>query len=169
MSEKSETVWNRRPALVGLRLRRGMGRLSALEEVDAPAGGEGDDGPLGVGTAAEGLRLAVALALALAVQGVHLGHLDAEDGLDRVGDLDLGGPGVDDERVHAVVEQPVGLLAHHRADDHGPGVVHSAASSPSVAVGAASGSAAGAGARASPAWPGSVARVKTTQSEHSTS
>ena len=55
ISEKSETVWNRRPGLVGLRLRRAMARL-ALEEVDRVALGEGDDRPLGVGALAEGER-----------------------------------------------------------------------------------------------------------------
>src|SRR2546423_10524054 len=45
ISEKSDDVWNRRPALVGLRLRMGM--PSAPEDVDAVlAGGEGDDRPL---------------------------------------------------------------------------------------------------------------------------
>src|SRR5438309_9482176 len=41
ISAKSETVWNRLPALVGLRLRRGIG--SALEQVDLVALDEGDD------------------------------------------------------------------------------------------------------------------------------
>ena len=35
ISEKSETVWNRRPGLVGLRLRMAMGLRSALEQLDA--------------------------------------------------------------------------------------------------------------------------------------
>src|SRR5881275_740750 len=52
-SEKSETVWNRRPGLVGLRLRRGMVG-SALEQVDPVALDEGDDGPLAVGPLPEG-------------------------------------------------------------------------------------------------------------------
>src|SRR5689334_18595208 len=41
-SAKSETVWNRRPALVGLRLRIGI--PSAPEDLDAVALGEGHDG-----------------------------------------------------------------------------------------------------------------------------
>src|SRR5919106_2824412 len=80
-SEKSETVWNRRPALVGLRLRRGISTptRSILEQVDRLAGGEGDDRPLGVGTLAVGEGPPVPLGLALAVEGVHLVDLDAED------------------------------------------------------------------------------------------
>src|SRR5699024_3919648 len=54
--------------------------------------------------------------LAGAVHGVHGVDLDVEDLLD--GDLDLGlvGPRVDDERVLAVVEEPVGLLGDDRTD-----------------------------------------------------
>ena len=45
ISAKSDDVWNRRPGLVGLRLR--MGISSAPEDVDAfLAGSEGDDRPL---------------------------------------------------------------------------------------------------------------------------
>src|SRR4051812_19238925 len=47
ISEKSETVWNRRPGLVGLRLRSGIS--ASLEEVDAVVGMQGDDGALGGG------------------------------------------------------------------------------------------------------------------------
>ena len=64
ISEKSETVWNRRPALVGLRLRSGH-RFLSLEQFDAVALGEGDDGALGVGPLAEGAGAAVALRLPL--------------------------------------------------------------------------------------------------------
>src|SRR3954447_21919727 len=46
ISEKSETVWKRRPALVGLRLRRAMS--GSLEEVDAVAGHQRHHGALGV-------------------------------------------------------------------------------------------------------------------------
>src|SRR4029453_8972842 len=48
-SEKSATVWNRRPGLVGLRLRSAMALGSIREEVDRVALGEGDDRPLGCG------------------------------------------------------------------------------------------------------------------------
>src|SRR3954468_10596079 len=99
ISEKSETVWNRRPGLVGLRLRSGMVGSAPLEQVDAVALDEGDDGPLGVGSLAEGEAAAVALALALAVQRGDLGHPDVEDLLHRLADLDLVAVGVDLERV----------------------------------------------------------------------
>src|SRR5262245_6646787 len=114
-SEKSATVWNRRPGLVGLRLRSAMG--SVLEEVDRLARDERDDRPLGVGARAVGERLAVALALALAVQRVHLRDADAEDALHGVADLGLGGGGVHLERVDALLHEGVRLLAHDRSDD----------------------------------------------------
>src|SRR6187397_1901342 len=83
ISEKSETVWNRRPGLVGLRLRRGMVsvRPLALEQLDGIAGHQRDDGPLGVRPLAEGGLAAVALALALAVHGVDLLDPHVPDGL----------------------------------------------------------------------------------------
>src|SRR6266542_477625 len=52
-----------------------------------------------------------ALALALAVQGVHVGDADREDGLHGLLDLGLVRARVDDERVGVAVEQRVGLLA----------------------------------------------------------
>src|SRR5580704_852549 len=52
ISEKSATVWNRRPGLVGLRARSGMSS-SALEQVDLVARVQRDDGPLGARTAAD--------------------------------------------------------------------------------------------------------------------
>src|SRR5438445_546750 len=64
ISEKSETVWNRRPGLVGLRLRRGMTATSrTFEQIDAVVGVQGDDGALGVGPLPESERAAIALAL----------------------------------------------------------------------------------------------------------
>src|ERR1700733_4101250 len=44
ISLKSETVWNRRPALVGLRLRRAIS--VALEDRDGLTGGQRHDGAL---------------------------------------------------------------------------------------------------------------------------
>src|SRR4051794_30466642 len=138
ISLKSETVWNRRPALVGLRLRRGMKSFLAFEQRDALSLGEGDDGPLGVGPLAERGRAPVALALALAIQGVDLDDLDAEERLDGLADLDLVGIGMHDERVDAGVEQRVRLLRHHRLEDDVPCVLHSASSaSSSTAVSSA--------------------------------
>src|SRR6187397_258960 len=69
ISEKSETVWNRRPGLVGLRLRTGI-RL-APEDLDAVALGQGDDRPLLSGALAPAPRTAVALPLAVPVERVH--------------------------------------------------------------------------------------------------
>src|SRR5438552_3910626 len=146
ISEKSATDWNRRPALVGLRLRRGTASAS-LEELDAVVACEGDDRALGVGTGSEGERATVALALALAVERVHLAHADVEDRLDRLADLGLVDVGGHEERVDAVVEQGVGLLRHDRPDDHGARVLHSAGSSAAAA-------------------PGRLPRVNTTQSLH---
>src|SRR5438045_3207852 len=64
-SEKSETVWNRRPGLVGLRLRMAMVLLClvllCLEEFDGVAGGEGDVRALGSGPLTHGRGPAVAL------------------------------------------------------------------------------------------------------------
>src|ERR1044071_583718 len=53
ISEKSETVWNRRPGLVGFRLRRGMS--ASLEQVDPVVRMECDDGPLRVRALPEGV------------------------------------------------------------------------------------------------------------------
>src|SRR5438874_1112206 len=73
ISEKSDDVWNRRPALVGLRLR--MGIPSAPEDVDTVlAGGEGDDRPLLARRRVVCPGLPVARALALAVDRVDLLH-----------------------------------------------------------------------------------------------
>src|SRR5215217_5140182 len=91
-----------------------------------------------------GERPSVALALALAVGGRDLQHLDVEDRLDGLADLDLVGVGVDLEGVGPLVEEVVRLLAHHRLEDH-VAWLHQAPSS--TAVG----------------W-GRVASVKTTQS-----
>src|SRR4051812_26132876 len=116
-STKSATDEPRRPGVVGLYLRIPMSvpYLSSAcgcgEDVDPLAVGDGDDGPLGVGTLARpGPR---ATLLAGPVQRVDPGDLDLEDRLD--GDLDLGliGVGDDEERVLVLVEQPVALLAHH--------------------------------------------------------
>src|SRR5690606_37635255 len=122
MSAKSETVWNRRPGLVGLRLRTAMSLH--LEQVDLVTLGQRDDGPLGVGPAAEGGRTAVAPLLALAVERVDLGHLhDRPDGLDGVADLGLRGARSDDEGVDALVEEPVGLLGDDGSDDDVAGIL----------------------------------------------
>src|SRR5205823_9696417 len=117
-SEKSETVWNRRPGLVGLRLRRGMTATSrTFEQIDAVVGVQGDDGALGVGPLPESERAAIALALALAVQRVDLDHAHVERPLDGVVDLGFRRGGVHAERVDVPLEQRVGLLRHDGLDD----------------------------------------------------
>src|SRR5215217_3301548 len=93
----------------------------AAEDLDALAGGDRHDGALG-GLALTHPVATGALALALAVEGVHAEDLHVEDLLDR--DLDLGLVGVrpDDERVLVLVQQAVALLRDDRGDEHVPGV-----------------------------------------------
>src|SRR5580704_3394584 len=84
ISEKSETVWKRRPGLVGLRGRSGMGAIlcSAIEEVDGVVGVERHDGALGVGALALHVGASVACRLPLAVERVDVGDPHAEGLLD---------------------------------------------------------------------------------------
>src|SRR5262245_11064929 len=103
-SPKSDTLWKRRPALVGLRLRMAMAS-SALEQLDAVAGGDSDDGPLRVRPMAELVGTPGPLGLALAVHGVDLQHADAPDRLDGVVDLRFRGSLVDHERVGVGLDQ----------------------------------------------------------------
>ena len=56
---------------------------------------------------AEGVHPAVALALALAVQRVHVGDPHVEDGLDGLADLGLVGVRGDHEGVHAFIEEGI--------------------------------------------------------------
>src|SRR3954463_10751150 len=124
ISAKSETLAPRRPGVVGLYLRIPITLVSQLlslgrllpEQVDRlTACGQRDDGALGA--LARAVSGTGALALALAVGGVHRRDLDLEDLLD--GDLDLGlvRVGVNDERVDVVLDQPVGLLGDDRRQD----------------------------------------------------
>src|SRR3954463_4858197 len=125
-STKSATDEPRRPGVVGLYLRIAMsvcllGRSGArAEDVDGTLT-ERDDGALGV------LALADAEAgtprLALAVHRVDRVDLDVEDLLDGDLDLRLVRPGVDEERVLALVEQAVGLLRDDRGDEDVAGVL----------------------------------------------
>src|SRR3954451_11702633 len=119
ISAKSATDEPRRPGVVGLYLRMAMflflpGLADSREDVDG-AGLERDDGALGVLALAEA-ELGPAR-LALTVEGVHRGDLDAEDLLDGELDLGLVRAGVDDEGVLALVDQPVALLGDDRRDD----------------------------------------------------
>src|SRR3954464_1560432 len=139
-SAKSATLEPRRPGVVGLYLRIAMGleSLSVLsgpvggwfrvpsgarapEDLDAVAGGDGDDGALGVLALAH-LRATAALALALAVDRVHAEDLHVEDLLDRDLDLGLVRLGQHDEGVLVAVEQPVALLGDDRGEQDVPGV-----------------------------------------------
>src|ERR1700733_978503 len=85
---------------------------------------ERHDGALGVGPLALHVCAPVARRLALAIERVDLGHPHAEGLLHGVTDLDLGGPGVDDEDVDAPIHEGVALLGDNRADEHGHGVTH---------------------------------------------
>src|SRR5579871_3912489 len=93
-SAKSETVWKRRPGLVGFRDRSAI-RSSPLEQVDLVVGRERHDRALGVVATADLARPAVADGLALAAQRVHLRDLDPEGLLHGVADVDLRGVEVD--------------------------------------------------------------------------
>src|SRR5438445_2686152 len=129
ISEKSAKDVPRRPGVVGLAFRTLMARsLPCLEELDLVAGCELDDRPLGGGPLAD--DVAGPLGLAPAVQGVDRLDLDPPDRLDRVPDVHLGRGPRHQESIGAVIDQAVGLLAHHRPEDHVTGGDrHSASSS----------------------------------------
>src|SRR3954452_6715762 len=136
ISLKSETVWKRRPALVGLRLRSAMvSSSSAFEQLDVIVRVERDDGALGVGPLAHAEGAPVALALALAVERVHLQDAHAEDRLDGVVDLGLRRVRVHAERVDVLLEQRVGLLRHDRLDDDVTGIPHESLAPLAMATG----------------------------------
>src|SRR5690606_4881537 len=125
-----------RPGVVGLYLRIAMSVLlqplaDGREDVDR-AGLEGDDRALGVLALADPeSRTAV---LARAVERVHARDLDAEDLLDREPDLRLVRARVDDERVLAVVDESVGLLAHDGRENDVARVLVVAVHSPASSV-----------------------------------
>src|SRR5918996_3470338 len=138
---KSDTLMPRRAGDVGRYLRlamclrplgygwRAVSHSPAWlrEDVDLVAFGEGHDGALGL----------LALTphepethpLARAVERVDLAYGHAPDCLDSLLDLRLVGGGMHDERVAAVVEQRVALLADDRFDDHVVWALHAAPSS----------------------------------------
>src|SRR5215470_3054397 len=108
---------------------RGLGDRPA-EDVDALACRQRHDGPLGVGAPAPAVPGAAALARP--VDRVDAGYLDPEDLLDRLPDLGLVGARGDQERVLAVVHEPVALLRDHRLDQDIPRIsdlAHSSSSS----------------------------------------
>src|SRR5688572_2165925 len=115
---------------VGGRARSGA---RAAEDLDALAGGERDDGALGVLALAH-LRAPAALALALAVDRVHAEDLHVEDLLDRDLDLRLVRLRQHDERVLPGVDQAVALLGDDRGEQDVPGVADAHAFSSVVSV-----------------------------------
>src|ERR687890_2336307 len=161
-SAKSATLEPRRPGVVGLYLRIAIADsvlylwsersrrsgAGTTEDLDAVAGRQRDDGPLGVLALAE-LVAAAALALALAVDRVHAEDLDVEDLLDRDLDLRLVGLGQDDERVLVLVEQAVALLGDDRGQQDVPGVADAHLVSSLALVGRVSGAAVPSGELAS--------------------
>src|ERR687889_719631 len=159
ISAKSATLEPRRPGVVGLYLRIGMSHNPladrAAEGLDAVTVSQLHHRALG--------RLALtearpgALALALAVGGVHRQHADVEDLLDRDLDLGLVGVRVDQERVPVLVENAVALLGDHGRDDDVARVGDRAHLSPSPEV------------SEPPRNSSSAAFVKTTSSATSTS
>src|SRR6478735_864736 len=121
ISAKSATDEPRRPGVVGLYLRIAMfssplSRPSAdcREDVDG-ARLQRHDGALGV-LALAGAE-AGAAGLADAVDRVDRCDLDAEDLLDGELDLGLRRAGVHEERVLALVDEPVALLGDDRLQD----------------------------------------------------
>src|SRR5262249_41295606 len=110
-------------------------------------------------------RHAVALALALAVDGANRRDACREQLFDRLADLDLVGVGRDQERVHVAVERLVRLLRHDRPDDDVAGVLHSPA--PSLGSAALAWTSSPSERRATVA--SSDALEKTIQSLHNTS
>src|SRR4051794_10708302 len=135
-STKSATLAPRRPGDVGLYLRIPIGFLwqrarlncwlcagrwrppsgdRAAEDLDRVARLQADERALGV--LALPVAVAGALALALAVGGVHVQYPDVEDLLDRDLDLGLVGLGADQEGVGPLFDQAVALLRDDRRQD----------------------------------------------------
>src|SRR3954468_24519359 len=107
----------------------------APEELDAVAGGHGDDGALGVLALAHHSALR-ALPLPLTVDRVDGEDLHVEDLLHSDLDLGLVGVGPDDERVLVLVQEAVALLRDDRGQQDVPGVAdaHACSSVWSVTV-----------------------------------
>src|SRR4051812_47627718 len=160
ISAKSATLEPRRPGVVGLYLRIAMiyNPLAdrAAEGLDTVTVSQLHHGALGrLALTEAGAR---ALALALAVGGVHRQHADVEDLLDRDLDLGLVRVRVDEERVPVLVENAVALLGDHGREDDVARVGDRRHLSSSLAVSAGT-----------PRNSSSAAEVKTTSSATSTS
>src|SRR5262245_27818687 len=129
ISSKVRMVMNRRPGDVGFKPFTGMalcllpvGRL-ALEQLDLAVRAQRHDGLL-PGRPPSDVP-AHALLLAEDDLGPDAGHLDLEDRLHRVADLDLVGVGGDLEAdLVVLVLERRGLLGHQRAQDDLSGVSH---------------------------------------------
>src|ERR687894_631421 len=87
-----------------------------LEDLDLVALDQANYRSLGVGPPTLGEP--EALRLALPVQRVHLCDLDVPDRLDRLADLGLVRPWMNEERVRVLIDQGIGLLTDDRRDDH---------------------------------------------------
>src|SRR5579872_7112558 len=87
-SERSTSTRPRRPGEVGLNCFRAMAS-EPRRDVDGLALGQRDDGLLHVRATSD--AAAETLGLALHIDRVDLDHVDLEEALDRLGDLDLGG------------------------------------------------------------------------------
>src|SRR3954451_18555005 len=147
ISTKSATDEPRRPGVVGLYLRLPLVSSSSIlprRRVRAPSGDrppEDVDGAVlerhdrALGVLAPAGPDPGAAALALAVDRVDRGDLDVEDLLDGLPDLGLVRVRVDDERVLALVEQPVALLGDDGGEQDVPRV---AVDLPQLAHGATS-------------------------------
>src|SRR5690242_3344152 len=95
---------------------------SAPEDVDTVAVTQRHERALLCRPCAPHAGAPVALALALAVDRVHVRDLHVEDLFDRATDLDLVRVGRNDERVDVLVVGRVRLLRHDGTDDDVAGV-----------------------------------------------
>src|SRR5919107_391677 len=132
ISAKSGYETKRRPGLVGLGLRMGIGlrlleALEALEDRDGLTRRHLHDRLLP--RARRAARVAAALRLALDGHRADLDDVDVEQLLDGLADLRLVRARVNPERVLVGGREHVGLLAHDRPDDDLAGVHQAVASS----------------------------------------
>ena len=91
---------------------------SHLEQVDFVTIDERDHCSLGIWALAERSVAAVALALSLTVQRVHLVDLDLKEGFDGLLDFRLRRIGSNGEGVNVLFEKGVALLGNDRGDEY---------------------------------------------------
>src|SRR5262245_41764750 len=107
----------RRPGLVGLNLRTGIGlNLRSREDLDRLALAQLHDGLLPARARAP--REAAALGLRLHLEHLHVLDPDLEELLDGLADLRLVRVGVHLERVLALLDLAVALLGDDRREEH---------------------------------------------------